>query len=119
MCVAIPIFGQPPGPLKGRHAHRVHSVHTMPQTPTLTALLVPACVCLQDQVIGYFVFGLIRWEDRFAYLAGAMAGLVGCLIGHSVQKLMDQKQFSRVMTGLLLLCFCLMTASAAGWINVG
>jgi len=91
----------------------------MAQTPTLTAPPVPACLRLQDQIIGYFVFGLIRWEDRFAYLAGATAGLVGCLIGHSVQKLMDQKQFSRVMTGLLLLCFCLMTASAAGWINVG
>jgi hypothetical protein len=80
------------------------------------------CVCrqllVQDQVIGYFVFGLIRWEDRFAYIAGASAGLVGCLVGNSVQKLMDQKQFSRVMTALMFLCFCLMTASAAGWMTV-
>lgn len=53
------------------------------------------------------------------YLTSAAAGATGCLIGHSMQKMMDQRQFKAVMTCLMLLCFVLMSASAAGWITVG
>lgn len=73
---------------------------------------------VQDQWIGYYLFGLMRWADVYLYLAAAGAGALGMLIGHSVQKLMDQRHFSVVMSVLMGICFTLMCSAALGWISL-
>jgi uncharacterized membrane protein YfcA len=73
---------------------------------------------VQDQLIGYYMFGMLRWADRWLYLAAAVCGALGLLLGHLLQKLMDQQHFKSVMTVLMLLCFALMTLSAAGVLNL-
>lgn len=73
---------------------------------------------VQDQWIGYYVFGLLQWADRYLYLSAAVAGASGMLIGNSVQKLMDQRHFNFVMSMLMATCCTLMLCAAAGLINL-
>ncbi|KIZ04920.1 hypothetical protein MNEG_3036 [Monoraphidium neglectum] len=73
---------------------------------------------VQDQWVGYWALGLLSWADAPVYLAASAAGGLGMAAGHAAQRLMDQRQFSAVMTALMVLCFVLMTSSAAGWIQL-
>eukprot|EP00878_Enallax_costatus_P033950 GHUV01037542.1.p2 GENE.GHUV01037542.1~~GHUV01037542.1.p2 ORF type:complete len:101 (+),score=22.23 GHUV01037542.1:313-615(+) len=73
---------------------------------------------VQDQWIGYYMFGLLQWANVYLYLAAAAAGALGMLIGHSVQKLMDQRHFNVVMSVLMGICCVLMCSAAVGWISL-
>ncbi|WIA39130.1 hypothetical protein OEZ86_005261 [Tetradesmus obliquus] len=41
---------------------------------------------VQDQLIGYYMFGMLRWSDRWLYAAAAGCGAAGLIVGHSLQK---------------------------------
>lgn len=72
----------------------------------------------QDQWIGYYLMGMLHQSDIWLYAVCGATAVVGLLIGHSAQKLMDQRFFNRVMMMLMLVCACLMFAAAFGFVDL-
>lgn len=73
---------------------------------------------VQDQWIGYYLLGLLHLSDIWLYVICGVTSIAGLMIGHSAQKLMDQRFFNAVMMVLMLVCACLMFAAAFGVINL-
>ncbi|KAG2440892.1 hypothetical protein HXX76_003746 [Chlamydomonas incerta] len=69
---------------------------------------------LQPRLVTYIVMGLFVAADAPLYAVTSLVGLAGVALGNVLAGRLDQRGFSRVLVGLMLVCCALLFASAAG-----
>lgn len=72
------------------------------------------CNLIQIRIFAYIAMGVFARADTTLYIPVSVAAIVGMLLGCLAAARTNQATFSRMLTGLMVLCCVLMFASAAG-----
>lgn len=72
------------------------------------------CNIIQIRIFAYIAMGVFLRADTALYIAVSVAAVAGMFLGCMAAARTNQATFSRMLTGLMVLCCALMFASAAG-----
>jgi uncharacterized membrane protein YfcA len=72
------------------------------------------CNIIQIRIFAYIAMGVFSRADTTLYIAVSAAAVIGMFFGCLAAARTNQATFSRMLTGLMVMCCVLMFASAAG-----
>ncbi|KXZ56886.1 hypothetical protein GPECTOR_1g8 [Gonium pectorale] len=69
---------------------------------------------LQIKLVFYITMGIFKRSELPLYAVTSLVGMAGVGVGNLLAGRVDQRGFSRIMVGLMVICCCLLVMSAAG-----